>query len=281
MSEREVDQLLVERVQRGDKDAFDILVRKYQNKIVSLIGRYVHDHAEAVTRAVLDGSIGEAFDAVWDACRAGVPAPRIARALVVAGARRLQRFDPAIDADPTVAENWLWATHRFTFASAVRNATERLDSPDALRFLFQAVAFIHSGHRMDTAPAERLEPKPEAMTVAEIVGAIGHKDARRAVSGTLGLMEEGSRLTELRWALEDLCLSDPLVRPIAVAHAIKTVVAAFEEQAALEGHPGQGDPILAAVRFLASPLVERRVHEAVGTSIRWVDEGTMPRKLTQ
>jgi len=48
MSEREVDQLLVERVQRGDKDAFDILVRKYQNKIVSLIGRYVHDHAETL-----------------------------------------------------------------------------------------------------------------------------------------------------------------------------------------------------------------------------------------
>ena len=48
MSEREVDQLLVERVQRGDKDAFDILVRKYQNKIVSLIGRYIHDHAETL-----------------------------------------------------------------------------------------------------------------------------------------------------------------------------------------------------------------------------------------
>lgn len=48
MSDRQVDQLLVERVQRGDKDAFDILVRKYQNKIVSLIGRYIHDHAETL-----------------------------------------------------------------------------------------------------------------------------------------------------------------------------------------------------------------------------------------
>ena len=47
MSERETDQLLVERVQKGDKRAFDLLVGKYQHKIVSLIMRYVSDHAEA------------------------------------------------------------------------------------------------------------------------------------------------------------------------------------------------------------------------------------------
>ena len=32
MTEREVDQLLVERVQKGEKVAFDLLVRKYQGK---------------------------------------------------------------------------------------------------------------------------------------------------------------------------------------------------------------------------------------------------------
>ncbi|PKL95541.1 MAG: RNA polymerase sigma factor RpoE [Gammaproteobacteria bacterium HGW-Gammaproteobacteria-8] len=47
MGERETDQLLVERVQKGDKRAFDLLVGKYQHKIVSLIYRYVPDHAEA------------------------------------------------------------------------------------------------------------------------------------------------------------------------------------------------------------------------------------------
>jgi RNA polymerase sigma-70 factor, ECF subfamily len=47
MGERETDQLLVERVQKGDKRAFDLLVGKYQHKIVSLISRYVSDHAEA------------------------------------------------------------------------------------------------------------------------------------------------------------------------------------------------------------------------------------------
>ena len=41
------DQLLVERVQRGDKSAFDTLVRKYQHRIVKLISRYVYEPAEA------------------------------------------------------------------------------------------------------------------------------------------------------------------------------------------------------------------------------------------
>jgi RNA polymerase sigma-70 factor (ECF subfamily) len=41
--DREVDQLLVERVQRGDKKAFDLLVLKYQHKIVNLVMRYVRD----------------------------------------------------------------------------------------------------------------------------------------------------------------------------------------------------------------------------------------------
>lgn len=43
-----VDQELVERVQRGDKRAFDLLVLKYQNKIIKLISRYVRDHAEVL-----------------------------------------------------------------------------------------------------------------------------------------------------------------------------------------------------------------------------------------
>ncbi len=40
------DSQLVERVQRGDKRAFDLLVLKYQHKIVSLVGRYVRDADE-------------------------------------------------------------------------------------------------------------------------------------------------------------------------------------------------------------------------------------------
>ena len=47
MADREVDQQLVERVQRGDKHAFDLLVSKYQRKLGRLISRFVRDPAEA------------------------------------------------------------------------------------------------------------------------------------------------------------------------------------------------------------------------------------------
>ncbi len=47
MSEREVDQELILRVQRGDKRAFDLLVLKYQQKVTNLISRYVRDSSEA------------------------------------------------------------------------------------------------------------------------------------------------------------------------------------------------------------------------------------------
>src|SRR5574343_252783 len=46
-TERDVDQLLVERVQRGDKKAFELLVMKYQRKLMRLVSRLVRDQAEA------------------------------------------------------------------------------------------------------------------------------------------------------------------------------------------------------------------------------------------
>jgi RNA polymerase sigma-70 factor (ECF subfamily) len=48
MGERNVDRELVQKVQRGDKNAFDVLVRKYQFKIIKLISRYVSDPSEAL-----------------------------------------------------------------------------------------------------------------------------------------------------------------------------------------------------------------------------------------
>ena len=41
------DQQLVARVQKGDRRAFDLLVIKYQHRILALVTRFVSDHAEA------------------------------------------------------------------------------------------------------------------------------------------------------------------------------------------------------------------------------------------
>ncbi len=46
MGDSRADQVLVERVQGGDKAAFDLLVLKYQHRVINLISRYVHDSSE-------------------------------------------------------------------------------------------------------------------------------------------------------------------------------------------------------------------------------------------
>ncbi len=46
MAAQDADHALVKRVQKGDKRAFDLLVLKYQHKIISIISRYIKDSAE-------------------------------------------------------------------------------------------------------------------------------------------------------------------------------------------------------------------------------------------
>jgi len=73
-SSQRVDHELVQRVQRGDSAAFDLLVRKYQHRIVALIGRYVGDWSECQDVAqetflrayrALDGFRGDAQFYTW------------------------------------------------------------------------------------------------------------------------------------------------------------------------------------------------------------------------
>jgi RNA polymerase sigma-70 factor (ECF subfamily) len=46
MGDREIDQQLVQRAQRGDKKAFELLVAKYQRKLARLLSRFIRDPAE-------------------------------------------------------------------------------------------------------------------------------------------------------------------------------------------------------------------------------------------
>jgi RNA polymerase sigma-70 factor (ECF subfamily) len=47
MGDRQVDLELVRRVQRGEREAFDVLVLKYQYKVVKLVARYVSEPSDA------------------------------------------------------------------------------------------------------------------------------------------------------------------------------------------------------------------------------------------
>lgn len=46
LSRRETDLQLVERVQRGDRPAFDLLVIRYQSRVSGIVGRYVRDYQD-------------------------------------------------------------------------------------------------------------------------------------------------------------------------------------------------------------------------------------------
>ena len=60
----DLDQDLVRRVQLGDKSAFDLLVIKYQHKIVHLVNRYVKDPSEA--QDVAQDTFIKAYKALGD-----------------------------------------------------------------------------------------------------------------------------------------------------------------------------------------------------------------------
>jgi RNA polymerase sigma-70 factor (ECF subfamily) len=47
MTQDDTDQQLVQRVQDGDRTAFDLLIRKYQHRVLKLVSRFVNDAAEA------------------------------------------------------------------------------------------------------------------------------------------------------------------------------------------------------------------------------------------
>jgi len=47
MTQDENDQQLVQRVQAGDQSAFNLLVLKYQHRVLKLVGRFVSDQTEA------------------------------------------------------------------------------------------------------------------------------------------------------------------------------------------------------------------------------------------
>ncbi|WP_413110979.1 RNA polymerase sigma factor RpoE [Thaumasiovibrio sp. DFM-14] len=46
MGEHLTDKVLIERVQQGDKQAFNLLVQKYQNKVCNLVARYVSNSGD-------------------------------------------------------------------------------------------------------------------------------------------------------------------------------------------------------------------------------------------
>ena len=111
MGEGYLDRDLVERVKNGDKGAFDVLVLKYQHKIIKLISRYVYDQSDALDVAqeaflkayrALGGFRGDSAFYTW-LYRIAI---NTAKNHLVAQGRR----PPSSDIDPQEAEQYEGAT---------------------------------------------------------------------------------------------------------------------------------------------------------------------------
>jgi hypothetical protein len=181
-----------------------------------------------------------------------------------------------------VQEGWLDVTHTLTFAAALRVVLRRWRDPAAHRLVLFAARFVVNARPLDMPPERRLSLAPRdpgSDPLTQIAEAIAARRADDAVAFTADYVTRAEALDPLRVVLEDLALGDTLTRPLVVAHAIKTCVAACDEHAAMQGALRQR-PVLAAVRLLASPIRERRVARAAHEAIRFVVDGKVPRTLT-
>ncbi len=142
MSATSVDNELVARVQRGDKAAFDLLVKKYQHKIIGLIGRYIKDHAEVLDVAqdafikayrALPNFRGDSAFYTW-LYRIAI---NTAKNYLAAQGRR----PPGSDIDSAEAENY-----------SVGDALREHDSPEKLLMRDQMRKLVHD--TMELLPDE-------------------------------------------------------------------------------------------------------------------------------
>ena len=178
----------------------------------------------ALRAALAEGTPAEAFAAAAAALEAGAW-DAVQDALVLAGATRLARFDPAHDADPSVNEGWLDVTHRLTVASAAREAAS-IAPGAAVRILLATVQFVAMAKPLD-GPAEPLPPAPP--------------------------------LADLRARV----LADRSGRAIFFAHDAKTLVAADYESARL-GDPLPMQAVARFLAHPARERpIQRLAHEAV------------------
>jgi len=183
MGEDSTDRQLVERARRGDPHAFDLLVRKYQHKVVKLVARYVNpadatDVAqEAFIKAyrALDGFKGNSAFYTW-LYRIAI---NTAKNYLVARSRR-----PASqDIDVADAE---------VFGNADRFSEQ--DTPEAL-----AVR-----EEVRNAVIETVETLPPdlrtAITLREIEG-LSYEDIAEAMDCPVGTVR--SRIFRARAAIEE------------------------------------------------------------------------------
>lgn len=182
MADGNPDRLLVERAQAGDRRAFDLLVLKYQHRIVKLVGRYVREHADALDVAqesfikayrALPGFRGESAFYTW-LYRIAI---NTSKNHLVSQARRLS--EQAVDAQD---------------AEQLESAAELRDTATPERLLMR--------DQVQETVLEAIEDLPEelreAITLREIEG-MSYEDISQAMDCPIGTVR--SRIFRAREAI--------------------------------------------------------------------------------
>lgn len=188
MSEQQLDEQLVARVQKGDKRAFELLVRKYQYKIVQLVGRLVGEAdaqdvaQETMIKAyrALAGFRGQSAFYTW-LYRIGI---NTAKNHIVSRARRPSNQD----IDVSDAEQYGHTSH-----------LSDIDTPEAMLL----------SEEIKQKVAEVIQKLPEdlrqAITLRELEG-LSYEEIAQAMDCPIGTVR--SRIFRAREAI------DVVVRPL-------------------------------------------------------------------
>jgi nitrite reductase/ring-hydroxylating ferredoxin subunit len=249
-------------------------------------GATARPDVDRVRAAVLDGNLTAALDAVASELDRGVAPDRVALVLGMCAAQRLLQFDHRLEHRDDVTDGWLSITHALTHADAVRESLRRRPSAEALRGLFLSARFVQHMAPCDLPPAERTGPAPAAPDPGAadlgLTAALHAHDAPGAMAAVRQGLAQGAPVGR---AMRRFATADGAALPIFVAHHIKTTLAALRltdalaADADLAGRPDRDLPLVAAARFLAHPLRERRVARRALVARDFVQAGRSPIRL--
>ncbi len=250
-----------------------------------------HGLAEFRTK-VLDGRASALPASLAELLGAGTDRHAIARELVLAASERVLRFDPAIELDAGLRENWLHVTHTLTFASAVRSILRRSVAPHTLALLFHAAHFIQHKKPLDAAGGDhgakavesgRADSGPSSSPsnlAAKLKDSVRRGDRDAALGALHAHLDRHGVDDELSRSVEGLALEPMAVRPIRAAHILKTLLVGLEECRSVGDDPGAYLPLSAALAFACARSDERGMTRIAREATEFVREGRPPRRLT-
>lgn len=249
-------------------------------------------------QVVRDGSPAAAFDALYGALSAGVPARRVALAVVFAAAERALKFDDVAEWDDASEATWQRAVAPFEYAVAALKAVDRWSSPRTVRAIFFAAALVQAARGLESLPEERepsalrsnpppvkgggprlvmpralpVGPKADEAVVA-VLEAVRGRRSIEAAGLSRGFVERGFDPWGLFEALARDVVEDGVPTQEWLQLGASVVIAAVDAWEAAKEHPDAVVLPVLATRVVAADARERFVSRWVARALALVHGG--------